>query len=72
MTWSIASLRERIEQGPRRSRPVMLAKGLAVYGETPANARKIHRQAVDDYFRPDFQSQSMGSSSPANFSAIAS
>src|SRR5262249_25830036 len=55
MTWSIGSLRERIEQGPRRSRPVMVAKGRAVYGETPAKAREIHRQAVDDYFRPDFQ-----------------
>jgi hypothetical protein len=44
MTSSIASLRQRIERGPRRSRPVMLAKGLAVCGETPANAREIHRQ----------------------------
>jgi FkbM family methyltransferase len=33
----------------------MLANGLAVYGRPPANARAIHRQAVDDYFRPDFQ-----------------
>ena len=33
----------------------MLAKGLAVYGETPANTREIHGQALDDYFRPGFQ-----------------
>jgi FkbM family methyltransferase len=33
----------------------MLANGLTVYGDTPGGARVIHRQAVDDYFRPDFQ-----------------
>jgi FkbM family methyltransferase len=55
MTRSIASLRERIEHGSRRGRPVMLANGLAVYADAHTNAQAIHRQAVDDYFRPDFQ-----------------
>jgi hypothetical protein len=50
----MTSLRQRIEHGPRRIRSVTLANGLADYADTPKNARAIHRQAVDDYFRPDF------------------